>query len=92
MNVTKIALETFYQETEDLIYSHLTVPEKHNNDLQPNWPLEFYRDHVSKNIPLLIKNGCKSFPAVSKWNSDYFLKKENPFKECNCSTNSKWIC
>lgn len=35
-------------------------------------PLEFHRDFVSKNIPVIIRGGCSNWPAVKKWNSEYF--------------------
>ncbi|CAH2237643.1 jg11323 [Pararge aegeria aegeria] len=37
-------------------------------------PLQFYRDYVSKNIPVIIRGGCAKWPAVQKWNSHYFRK------------------
>ena len=37
-------------------------------------PLKFYRDHVSKNLPLLIKNGIKNWKATNQWSSSYFRK------------------
>jgi jumonji domain-containing protein 7 len=40
----------------------------------PKWSLRFYRDFVSKNYPVLIQGGCRHFPAVSKWNSKYFVE------------------
>lgn len=39
--------------------------------------LDFYRNHVSKNVPLLIKNGVKKWPAFGKWNIVYFREKLN---------------
>lgn len=35
-------------------------------------PLQFHRDYVAKNIPVVIRGGCASWPAVSKWNANYF--------------------
>lgn len=35
-------------------------------------PLDFYRDHVSKNLPLLVKNGVRHWRATGKWNFEYF--------------------
>lgn len=35
--------------------------------------LEFVRDYVAKNVPVLIRNAALEWPAVSKWNSKYFL-------------------
>ncbi|KAH9637386.1 hypothetical protein HF086_011999 [Spodoptera exigua] len=35
-------------------------------------PMQFLRDFVSKNIPVIIRNGCSHWPAVSKWNAAYF--------------------
>ncbi|XP_069355940.1 uncharacterized protein JMJD7 [Maniola hyperantus] len=37
-------------------------------------PLQFYRDYVSKNIPVVIRGGCAEWPAVRKWNAQYFRK------------------
>ncbi|KAJ0171473.1 hypothetical protein K1T71_013023 [Dendrolimus kikuchii] len=34
--------------------------------------LEFHREYVSKNIPVIIKGGCSNWPAVKKWNAKYF--------------------
>uniref|UniRef100_A0A336KNJ7 CSON013302 protein n=3 Tax=Culicoides sonorensis TaxID=179676 RepID=A0A336KNJ7_CULSO len=33
--------------------------------------MEFLRDNVSKNIPLVIREGCK-WPCIEKWSSQYF--------------------
>ncbi|KAL0120725.1 hypothetical protein PUN28_008414 [Cardiocondyla obscurior] len=37
-------------------------------------PLAFYREYVSKNVPLVIRNGIKHWPAVEKWSIPYFRK------------------
>ncbi|KAG7300906.1 hypothetical protein JYU34_015249 [Plutella xylostella] len=37
-------------------------------------PIQFHREYVAKNIPVVIRGGCASWPAVSKWNADYFNK------------------
>lgn len=34
--------------------------------------LEFVRDYVAKNVPVVIRNATLDWPAVSKWNSKYF--------------------
>lgn len=34
--------------------------------------LEFMRDYVAKNLPVVIRNATLEWPAVSKWNSRYF--------------------
>lgn len=38
-------------------------------------PLDFYRNHVSKNIPLIIRGGVKHWKAMNKWNISYFEEK-----------------
>ncbi|KOB71384.1 Pla2g4b [Operophtera brumata] len=38
-------------------------------------PLQFQRDYVSKNIPVVIRGGCSSWPAVAKWNANYLREK-----------------
>lgn len=55
----------------DLLHYYKTVPVV-NANFDSNWPLEFYREYVAKNQPVLIKGGCRHFPAVKKWNSEYF--------------------
>lgn len=35
-------------------------------------PLEFYRDYVARNVPLVFRNAITDWPAVKKWNKDYF--------------------
>lgn len=37
-------------------------------------PLTFYREYVSKNIPLVIKGAIKHWPAISKWSIPYLRK------------------
>lgn len=34
--------------------------------------LQFVRDYVAKNVPVIIRNATLDWPAVSKWNSKYF--------------------
>ncbi|XP_021700731.1 jmjC domain-containing protein 7 [Aedes aegypti] len=34
--------------------------------------LEFVRDNVAKNMPLIIREATNDWPAVEKWNSKYF--------------------
>lgn len=34
--------------------------------------LQFVRDYVAKNVPVVIRNATLDWPAVSKWNSKYF--------------------
>lgn len=34
--------------------------------------LEFARDYVGKNLPLVIRGGVSDWPACTKWNSKYF--------------------
>lgn len=34
-------------------------------------PLTFYREYVSKNIPLVIRGAVKHWPAISKWSIPY---------------------
>lgn len=38
-------------------------------------PLEFLREWVNPNIPVIIKNAFCHWPALEKWNNDYLRKK-----------------
>jgi hypothetical protein len=68
------ALSVLKVETQELLHVRPEVPVIDIKDTKdPKWSLRFYRDFVSKNYPVLIQGGCRHFPAVSKWNSKYFL-------------------
>lgn len=34
--------------------------------------LEFARDYVAKNLPVVIRGATEHWPACTKWNSKYF--------------------
>ncbi|XP_065657206.1 bifunctional peptidase and (3S)-lysyl hydroxylase Jmjd7 isoform X1 [Hydra vulgaris] len=39
----------------------------------PPSPLVFLREYVMPNIPVVIKNGVKHWPAIKKWTDDYLV-------------------
>lgn len=43
-------------------------------DIVPT-PLQFYRDWVSANKPVIIKGAVEHWPAIKKWSFDYLRKK-----------------
>lgn len=53
-------------------FSDLYLPEAIPEETYSLTPFEFYREYVSKNIPVLIKGGCAHWGAIGKWNADYF--------------------
>ncbi|XP_055641980.1 bifunctional peptidase and (3S)-lysyl hydroxylase Jmjd7 isoform X2 [Toxorhynchites rutilus septentrionalis] len=61
------ALNILTAEAKDL-YLGSTVPETFG---LPN-ALEFMRNNVAKNLPLVIREATNCWPAVDKWNSKYF--------------------
>ena len=64
------ALENLSVEAKEL-YLNLEVPRLG----KPPTPLEFLRDWVSPNVPVIIKNAFNHWPALEKWNSDYLRQK-----------------
>ncbi|CAH0556760.1 unnamed protein product [Brassicogethes aeneus] len=65
-----------HEETEDLIHYICAISElSYEETEKPNWPLKFYREYVSKNVPVIIRGGARLMPAVQKWSSDYFRTK-----------------
>lgn len=72
MSIYEEPLEKFRTTCKDFVHYSKTIHEVVIED-QLKWPLEFYRDYVSKSKPVIIKNGCKHFSAVNKWNLQYFL-------------------
>ncbi|GLV45725.1 Jumonji domain containing 7 [Carabus blaptoides fortunei] len=67
---TKIinSLNVLKNETTELLHFYNEVTTIHSIIS----PLEFHREYVSKNIPVLIKGGVKTWPATKKWNIEYF--------------------
>ena len=64
------ALENLSLEAREL-YLSSKVPKI---EIPPS-PLEFLRDWVNPNVPVIIKNAFNHWPALEKWNSDYFREK-----------------
>ncbi|XP_057330276.1 bifunctional peptidase and (3S)-lysyl hydroxylase Jmjd7 [Microplitis mediator] len=66
------AFQILSQEAKDLYLSEeiATINVEH---IAIN-PLKFYRDYVSRNVPVLVKNGVSKWPAINKWNANYFRK------------------
>jgi len=61
---TEHALQTLASEVRDLI-NYVDIV-----DAPPD-PLTFYRNWVSQNRPLIIKNAAKDWPALTKWTELY---------------------
>ena len=38
-------------------------------------PMEFHRDYVSRNKPVIIRGGIKHWPALEKWSNQYICDK-----------------
>jgi len=36
----------------------------------------FYKQYLSKNKPMVVDDGCKSWRALEKWTDTYYLKRE----------------
>ena len=53
----------------------LYLPEKVPEIFGSPTPLEFYRNWVSPNIPVIFRNSINHWPALHKWTSSYLRKK-----------------
>ena len=59
-------------------YLQREIPQIENS---PESPLEFYRNWISFNRPLIIRNAINHWPAKQKWqNNQYLLQKCDPKK------------
>ena len=59
-------------------YLQREIPQIENS---PESPLEFYRNWISFNRPLIIRNAISHWPAKQKWqNNQYLLQKCDPKK------------
>lgn len=63
----KISLHNLAQEAKEL-YLDREVPRLDS----PPSPLSFYRDYVAPNKPVIIHKAFDQWPALEKWNSNYF--------------------
>ncbi|XP_034943232.1 bifunctional peptidase and (3S)-lysyl hydroxylase Jmjd7 [Chelonus insularis] len=71
-NKIEQAFKLLSQEARELYLSeHVAEIDGSKDSIKP---LEFYRNYVSRNIPVLIKKGILSWPAIKKWNTEYFRK------------------
>jgi hypothetical protein len=64
-------MPTEYQETDD--GRNGNIYETRLSDLNS---MTFYKNYLTKSIPLLIQDGCEFWPALIKWNSKEYLSKE----------------
>ena len=39
-------------------------------------PKKFYQEYLTNNLPVLVTDGCKAWPATEKWTNKEYLKKE----------------
>ncbi|KAL7300206.1 hypothetical protein TKK_0007049 [Trichogramma kaykai] len=65
------AFQTLSQESKEL-YIPKEIPEIKSDAISP---LIFYREYVSRNIPVIIRGGIKHWKAMDKWNIPYFRDK-----------------
>ncbi|CAK1543415.1 unnamed protein product [Leptosia nina] len=65
-DILQTAFKVLHEETSELYLSG-NVAEVVNID-----SLEFHREYVSKNLPVIIRGGCSKWPATRKWNAQYF--------------------
>ncbi|CAG9792632.1 unnamed protein product [Diatraea saccharalis] len=65
-------IEAFNVLNEETTALYLDADVTQINELDP---LEFQRDYVSKNLPVIIKGGCASWSATKKWSIQYFRDK-----------------
>lgn len=70
INALSEALDNLSLEAREL-YLSSEVPKL---EIAPS-PLEFLRDWVNPNIPVIIKNALNHWPALKKWNDDYLREK-----------------
>lgn len=70
VNTLSEALENLSLEAREL-YLSSEVQTLEN----PPSSLEFLRDWVNPNVPVIIKNAFNHWPALEKWNSDYLREK-----------------
>lgn len=53
----------------------LYVPQEVRRIQHAPSPLEFYREHVASNLPLIIEEGATHWPALTKWTNAYLTDK-----------------
>lgn len=54
-------------------------------------PKEFKKKYLNKNIPVIIRGGAKDWPAVGKWNLDFFSENFSDEVQPNIPTSGEEI-
>ncbi|KAL4716497.1 hypothetical protein ACJJTC_015925 [Scirpophaga incertulas] len=70
--MTSDTMNAFYILNEETSALYLGDDIAETDNLEP---LQFQREYVSKNIPVILRGGCAGWKATKKWNADYFRKK-----------------
>ena len=63
------AFKTLYEEARDLY-----LPSRIRELNHAPSPVEFLREHVMPNIPLIIRGGVQHWPALTKWTEKYLTQ------------------
>jgi len=67
--VLEQAFKELSQEAQELylptVVDHITEPSA----------VEFYRNYVAPNVPVIIKDACAHWPAMSRWTDEYLSEK-----------------
>lgn len=66
----RAALDVLTDESREL-YLPPEIEELHTS---PS-PIDFLRNYVSKNVPVIIRGAATTMPCVKKWSADYFKEK-----------------
>lgn len=68
----KILKSLFAKIYDDFLFAELYLGSSIAETFEIPQSINFLRNHVSKNLPLVIRGAMSQTPAVKKWNSNYF--------------------
>ncbi|CDW89807.1 UNKNOWN [Stylonychia lemnae] len=66
-----IMVHPLFQQLQEQMQKLDEVPRLDFKDLSPK---KFYKEYLTRNIPLVVENGCKQWPAFKKWGDMSYLE------------------
>ena len=69
----KVVVHPLFQHFKSVVDEYHRIPV---NSIENITSQDFYTDHLTKNVPLVLIDGCEAWPAYKKWSDKEYLQKE----------------
>lgn len=69
----KVVVHPLFQQLKNVIDEYKDIREEKVSNLNSTY---FFSEYIKKNLPCLVVDGCKEWPALSKWQDKSYLADE----------------